>query len=74
MLRMGRMDMIIQVNYPKSSDIKRLFLDLLKNKCLDQNVDSLFDKFYNHIKGKKITMSAIVNSLFRYLIKNSINI
>jgi SpoVK/Ycf46/Vps4 family AAA+-type ATPase len=66
MLRMGRMDMIIQVNYPKTSDIKRLFVDLLKNKCVDQNMDSLFDKFYNHIKGQKITMSAIVNFLFRY--------
>jgi hypothetical protein len=59
LLRSGRMDMILKINYPKKIDIERLYNDLIGN--LDG-----YEDFYNKIKEKDITMSAIINFLFKF--------
>ena len=61
LLRIGRIDMIVELNYPSKHEIERLFLDLIKGSTKIE-----FDKFYGHIKSSKMPMSSIVNFLFRY--------
>ena len=58
LLRIGRVDCVLEFNYPKKNEIKKLFFDITK---LDE---SEFDKFFNNINGKKLPMAAIVNYLF----------
>jgi AAA+ superfamily predicted ATPase len=67
LLRIGRIDSIIQINYPSKVNIERLFNDMLI-KYYDNNdvIKEEFNKFYGEIKTKKISMSAIVNFLFRH--------
>jgi chaperone BCS1 len=60
LLRMGRIDLIIEINYPDKENIRKVFIDLLKSDD--------FGKFYEYVKNKKIPMCAIVNFLFRYRI------
>jgi chaperone BCS1 len=64
LIRIGRMDMILEFNYPLKNDIEKLFNDLV-NKT-DISNEHTFEKFYNYISGKKIPMSSIVNFLFTY--------
>jgi chaperone BCS1 len=59
LLRVGRIDSIIKINYPSKKDIEKLFIDIKMDK-------NDFETFYNHIKSEKIPMSAIVNFLFQY--------
>lgn len=61
LLRIGRIDMIFEINYPNKINIKQLFFDLLETKNEEQ-----FNKFYENIKNKKISMSSIINFIFRY--------
>jgi chaperone BCS1 len=67
LLRIGRIDSIIELKYPNKNDIKLLFTDLMKT-CYDdlENIDNEFNLFYNSIKNINICMSAIVNFLFKY--------
>jgi ATP-dependent Zn protease len=67
LLRIGRIDSIIQINYPSKINIEHLFNDMLK-KYYDSDliIKEHFNDFFNNIKSKKISMSAIVNFLFRY--------
>jgi len=58
LLRIGRVDLILEINYPNKEMVKKVFVDLLKSEDLG--------KFYEYIKNKKIPMCAIVNFLFRY--------
>ena len=69
LMRMGRIDMIVQLNYPREQDIRKLFFDLNEKHPIDEEKESTYKKFYDSIKGKKITMSAIVNFLFSYRMK-----
>lgn len=67
LLRQGRTDMIIHMNYPKKVDVKHLFRDMLrKEEMTAEEIDREFDKFYDHINKKTITMAGIVGFLFRY--------
>ena len=66
LLRIGRIDMIIQINLPSKIHIEKLFIDIMKNRISETDVKSNFEEFYDYIKNKKITMSSIVNFLFRY--------
>ena len=67
LLRQGRTDMIIHMNYPKKVDVKHLFRDMMrKEEMTAEEIDREFDKFYEHIYNKKITMAGIVGFLFRY--------
>ena len=60
LLRIGRIDMIFEISYPNKNYIRQLFFDLLDTKD-----DAEFNEFYEYIKNKKISMSAIVNFIFR---------
>ena len=66
LLRIGRIDMIIKFDYPSRNNIENLFNDLLKVFYNEKELKDNFNNFYDHIKDKKITMSAIINFLFRY--------
>jgi chaperone BCS1 len=74
LMRMGRIDMIVQLNYPKEQEIKKLFMDINDKLASDDELLVIYNKFYNSIKSKKITMSAIVNFLFKYRIQCMDNI
>ena len=58
LLRIGRVDCVLEFEYPKKNEIKKLFFDITK---LD---DKEFTKFFDNISGKKLPMSAIVHYLF----------
>jgi hypothetical protein len=67
LLRQGRTDMIIHMNYPKKVDVKHLFRDMMRKEELTaEEIDRDFDRFYEHIQKKTITMAGIVGFLFRY--------
>jgi ATP-dependent Zn protease len=66
-MRMGRIDMIIEMNYPRKEELSCLFHDMMVGRINDRsNITTQFITFYTMICGKQITMSAIVNFLFRY--------
>ena len=69
LMRMGRIDMIIQFDYPREADIHKLFNDLNEKQGTSDEIEELYKKFYALIKNNKITMSAIVNYLFNYRMK-----
>jgi len=62
LIRIGRVDMILQINQPSKTQIESMFNDMMENK----EVVNGFDKFYENIKGHKLPTSAIINFLFRY--------
>lgn len=69
LVRQGRMDLVLQINYPKRADIKRLFYDMNENNPeyeTQEEKKKAFDIFYSEIAGKNITMAAIMNFLFKY--------
>jgi SpoVK/Ycf46/Vps4 family AAA+-type ATPase len=67
LLRQGRVDLIIHMNYPRKIDIKNLFRDIMIKSCLSvDEIDKEFELFHGHIQKKTITMAAIVSFLFRY--------
>jgi len=67
LLRQGRTDMIIHMNYPKKVDVKHLFRDMMRKADMTaEEIEQDFDRFYEHIQKKTITMSGIVGFLFRY--------
>ncbi len=59
LIRPGRIDKIIKFDYPKKSEIEQAFNDLTNNQ-------SNFDVFYKLIKNTRISMSGIVDYLFRH--------
>jgi len=65
-LRSGRVDMIIKMDYPLKEDIKRLFFDLTSKLSTEDQMQKEADKFIEKINNKNITMSAIVNFIFKY--------
>lgn len=58
LIRPGRVDKIICFDYPKKQEIKDAFLDLTDNA-------TNFDQFYQKIKHIRISMSGIIDYLFR---------
>lgn len=67
LLRQGRTDLIIHMNYPKKVDVKHLFRAMMRKEELTaEEIDRDFDKFYEHIQNKTITMAGLVGFLFRY--------
>ena len=74
-MRMGRIDIIIEMNYPRKEELSCLFQDMMVGRILETHeITSQFDTFYGMINSKQITMSAIVNFLFRYREKWADNI
>ena len=68
LLRQGRTDMIIELNYPSRTEIEKLFRDMLgtKHYATPEATTDAFKVFYAAIKEKQLPMSAIVNFLFRH--------
>ena len=74
-MRMGRMDIIIEMNYPRKEELGCLFRDMMVGRITDsQEITTNFDTFYRMISSKQMPMSAIVNFLFRYREKWADNI
>jgi hypothetical protein len=67
LLRQGRTDMIIHMNYPKKTDVHNLFVDMMRKTGESQdNIDKSFEAFYKCIQSKHITMAGLVGFLFKY--------
>jgi hypothetical protein len=68
LLRQGRTDLIVELNYPSKTEIEKLFRDMLgvKHYSTTQATTDAFKAFYAAIKDKQLPMSAIVNFLFRH--------
>jgi hypothetical protein len=67
LLRQGRIDTVIEMNYPRKRDVRSMMMDMLKTRipCADTR-SAEFDKFYALIEKRKITMAAIVLFIFRH--------
>ena len=76
LLRQGRTDMIVELNYPSKTEIEKLFRDMLgaKHYTTPEALAEAFKVFYAAIKEKQLPMSAIVNFLFRHRDKHMDNI
>jgi chaperone BCS1 len=74
LLRPGRIDMILQINLPKKDEIEKLFIDLMSRYLDKETIKTDFDRFYDTIYKRKLSMSAIVNFLFTYKDKYMENI
>jgi hypothetical protein len=59
LIRPGRVDIILKFNYPKKQEINTAFLEMTSGNQED------FEEFYSHIKNIKISMSGIIDYLFR---------
>ena len=66
LLRIGRVDLVVQINHPKKEMINKVFVDILKNNYSEDQIKTEFNTFFDFIKNKKIPMCAIVNFLFIY--------
>jgi ATP-dependent Zn protease len=67
LLRQGRTDMIVQFTYPTRSEIEKMFRDMIgKYYSSQEETNDAFKIFYDKIKDRLVSMSAIVNFLFRY--------
>ena len=76
LLRQGRTDLIVELNYPSKTEIEKLFRDMLggKHYATPETLTDAFKTFYAAIKEKQLPMSAIVNFLFRHRDKHMDNI
>jgi chaperone BCS1 len=59
LIRPGRVDIILKFNYPKKQEVKAAFMEMTTRDNDD------FEEFYQHIKNTKISMSGIIEYLFR---------
>lgn len=65
LIRPGRIDKILRFDYPKKTEIRMAFFDIINdNEIIDKNKE--FEEFYALIKGIKISMAGIIDFLFRY--------
>ena len=67
LLRQGRIDTVVEMNYPRKRDVRSMMMDMLKTRILCADARSAeFDKFYALIEKRKITMAALVLFVFRH--------
>jgi len=59
LIRPGRVDSIVKFDYPRKREIKAAFDDLIGG------TDNEFNEFYDSLKNVKISMSGIIDYLFR---------
>ncbi len=68
LLRIGRVDYILEFDLPKKAEIKKLFFDIFdkRENKEEKNVEleKDFNEFYDSIRSKNLPMAAIVNYLF----------
>jgi chaperone BCS1 len=65
LLRPGRVDKIIKFDYPKKKDIEIAYYALTEQDINDEQTKNNFNKFYEIIKSMRISMSGIIDYLFR---------
>ncbi len=69
LLRPGRIDKVVNFDYPKKEELKEAFISLIGSS-------DKFEDFFENIKHMKVSMAAIVDYLFRhtddYLDKNNL--
>lgn len=65
LLRPGRIDKIIKFDYPKKKDIEEAFYAVTEQDPNNVQSQSNFTKFYEVIKSMRISMSGIIDYLFR---------
>lgn len=70
LIRPGRVDKIIKFDYPRKSEIKQAFDDMVEPDPNTNAPPVNFEEFYSHIKIIKITMAGIIDYLFRYYYDN----
>lgn len=63
LLRIGRVDYILEFDLPKKVEVKKLFFDVIGKSNLEE-IDKQFNEFYDNIRNKNLPMSALVNYLF----------
>lgn len=67
LLRQGRIDTVVEMNYPRKRDVRTMMMDMLKSRVPCEDARSVeFDKFYALIEKRKITMAALVLFVFRH--------
>jgi hypothetical protein len=67
LLRQGRIDTVVEMNYPRKRDVRSMMMDMLKSRVSCEDTRSAeFDKFYALIEKRKITMAALVLFVFRH--------
>jgi chaperone BCS1 len=65
LLRPGRVDKIIKFDYPKKKEIEEAFYAITEQDSNDAQSKMNFNKFYEVIKSMRISMSGIIDYLFR---------
>ena len=70
-LRSGRIDLLVKMDYPLKEDIKRLFHDLTHKNATEEQINIESNKFIEKIANKNITMSSIVSFLFKHRIDSN---
>ena len=66
LIRPGRIDKIIRFDYPRKTEIRTAFNDMVDPDPKTGKTPDNFEEFYSHIKNVKITMAGIIDYLFRY--------
>jgi hypothetical protein len=67
LLRQGRIDTVVEMNYPRKREVRSMMMDMLKTRISCEDTRSAeFDKFYALIEKRKITMAALVLFVFRH--------
>jgi len=66
MLRMGRIDMIINIQNPKSKDIRVMIGDVLEKACSPKEREQIATQFIRELRGKEICMSSLMLFAFKY--------
>lgn len=61
LIRPGRIDHVIRYDYPRQQEIKEAFKDITSIED-----DAVFTEFYKKIKNLRVTMSCLVDFLFRF--------
>ena len=67
LLRQGRIDLVVEMNYPRKRDVRAMMMDMLETRMPSVEARSAeFERFYKMIETRQITMAALVLFVFRY--------
>ena len=66
MLRMGRIDLIVNIQNPKNRDIRAMVGDILAKDCTTEEREAIATQFIKELRGKDICMSSLILFVFKY--------